>query len=104
MRIDSNSYADSLIFRYSRTLQAINAGMPNRFDAVLADVNRRTQNAERDHLITETSQSFSRLRESSGRDELIADTARKLSQAVDISGRYDTVLSAYTRNGGAVCV
>ena len=104
MRVTNNVYTDSVILKYSRTLQAMNADMPKRFDSVLSEANMRIANTGRDTLITETAQRYSRIKELSGRDRLIAETAQTFSQAMNVSGRYDTVLSAYTRNGGATCV
>ena len=124
MRVNNNIYTDNLILRYSRTLQAINTNVSKRFDYILAEANKREENAGQDTIITDAAQRFLHAEETSGRDkliagtaqrvsqaenisgrdELIADAAQRASQAMNISGRYDTVLSAYTRKGGKSCV
>ena len=74
MRINSNSYTDSLILRYSRTLQAMNADMSGRFDAVLSEANKKTM------VI--------------GSDTLISEAAQRYAKAMDVSGKHDTVFAA----------
>ncbi len=83
MRVN-NTY-DDVILRYSRTFQAVRAGMSEYFDDVLAEASRRTVNTDR--------------------DTLIAAKAQEVAQARTWTnyGRYDSVLASH-RNGEASCV
>lgn len=99
-----NNINDDVILKYSRTYQAVRAGMSGNFDAVLADVSRRTANTGRDTLIASSAQRYSRPG-FSGRDTVIAAKAQEVSQARTWTnfGRYDPVLAA-KRNGESSCV
>ena len=75
---------DDLTYRYSKTAQALNAQLPKRFDAVIAEA--LTSNTK-----------------NNGRDTLLVDTAQKiLRDRQAVAGYNDPVFTSYSRNGGLV--
>ena len=110
MRVINSSYADKLtrddlLFRYSRTAQAVNADGPKQFDAVLSEASSRQQiNSGRDALLADIADVYSCQNDALGRDSLLADAADMFARAKYSSGRYDPVLAVSARNGEASCV
>ena len=106
MRINN---IDNLVFRYSRTAQALNVSRARDFHSVLEEAINIT---EPDTVIASAAQDYAKARDISGHydtaifrrtdvlpnkpDTLIARAAQEYAKARNISGHYDPVLA---RNG-----
>ena len=100
MRI-TNNYYDEVIYRYSRTAEALRTEESGKFDSVLASVQSRPATGQ-DTLLVSAAQRFSRI--ASGQDVLLTSTAQRFSHATDITG-YDSLLrDAAKKYGAATCV
>ncbi|MBQ7155349.1 MAG: hypothetical protein IJR85_07350 [Synergistaceae bacterium] len=102
MRINNNYY-DEVIYRYSRTAEALSNEAPGKFDALLAGIGVRGQGVGvRDNLLANSAEMYSRT--NSGRDTLLANAADRYSHRTETSG-YDALLYDAAKKYGAVtCV
>jgi hypothetical protein len=97
MRI-TNNYYDEVIYRYSKTAEALRKESTAKFDAVLVNAQSRPlHKSGQDALLMSVAQRFSRTE--SGRDTLLSHSRRTQTTG------YDALLyDAAKKYGAATCV
>ena len=100
MRI-TNNYYDEVIYRYSRTAEALRKETPAKFDAVLAATQSRPISGQ-DTLLASSAQRFSRT--ASGQDILLMSSAQRFSRRTETTGCDPLLYDAAKKYGATTCV